>query len=233
MVTTLQALIIAKPLLPPKMQNLKLDLFHPDYKQSPRMWSPEMHSPFPTIGLSMQSQPSSTLAWTEEKMGKLDEDGADADEELDATRTRLNALFASFDADDKFSSRAMDHEVNVEDVLQRCKGWLESKDNSIKATNEVEWVVETHTEPFQLYVRLWGAIRDLQAKSTSKQAHSLLLVVPNLDSHTTLRLAVTVNAALRRLDIPVRIANVFHRNQPTNSSSRQAPYAMIELATGY
>jgi hypothetical protein len=228
MVTALQALTISVPLLPPNMQ-LHLDLFHPDYKHSPRMWSPEMHSPFPTLALSITREPTSTLptraAPSSSKGGSKEEQSSG--DELEATRSRLEALFERIDADGRVNARPVEENIDAAQVREECKKWAQG--NGIlkeDASSSIEWLVETHTEPFHLYTRLWSAIQGLQAKAS--KLSSTMLIAPNLDAHTTKRIAITVNAALQRLQSPVRVVNIFHPNVPT-SNSRQAPHAMIQL----
>lgn len=228
MVTVLQALMISKPLLPPHMQHVQLDLFHPHYKNSPRMWSPEMHSPFPTLGLSIQGQPA-TMSTTSNKSTPYNAViGTSLDDDLDATRSRLEALFESIDADDRVTTRLFEDNVDTKEIMADCYRWAESFTLRHDSLN-IQWVVDTHSEPFHLYSRLWSVIKGLQARSHDKDAKrttSTMLVAPNIDSYTTKRLAITVNAALRKLHSPIRVLNVFH---PSSSTSRQAPYAMILL----
>jgi len=231
MVTVLQALTISGPLLPPNV-HLSLDLFHPDYKHSPRMWSPEMHSPFPTLGLSIKRQSASTSSVSSSNppatSRSIQKEGQGLDEQLEATRSRLEALFESLDADDRVNTRAVEENTDTAEVLMDCRSWAESSGSLKESFASMEWLVDTHTEPFQLYSRLWSAIQALQA-GNDKHASTMLLA-PNLDAHTSKRIAITVNAALQRLQSPVRVVNIFHPNFPSsNNSSRQAPHAMIQL----
>jgi hypothetical protein len=205
MVTLLQALAISKPLLPPNV-HLQLDLFHPNYKHSPRMWSLETHAPFPTIGLQIRIQ-SSTEKKKEEEV------------DVDAARTKMQALFDAADADDR-PNQSRDDET-PEQALEACQAWMGTtmKDVLLREDN-VQWMVDSSKEPYQLFAKLWTAVSELTTPGAST-----MLVAPHLDAHTTHRMAVTVNAALQRFDVPVRIVNVFHPNTPT----RQSPHAMIQL----
>jgi hypothetical protein len=205
MVTLLQALAISKPLLPPNM-HLQLDLFHPDYKHSPRMWSLETHAPFPTIGLQIISIQSSTEKNKEEEV------------DVDAARTKMQALFDAADADYR-PNQSRDDET-PEQALEACQAWVGATTEDVLLEDNVQWMVDSSKEPYQLYAKLWTAVSELTTPGTST-----MLVAPHLDAHTTHRMAVTVNAALQRFEVPVRIANVFHPNTPT----RQSPHAMIQL----
>jgi len=231
MVTTLQAIAISKPLLPTAMQNVQLDLFHPDYKHSPRMWSPEMHSPFPTLGLSIQSQPQSqTLrSFKDPVMSPLD-----VDDELEITRNRLESLFASIDADEGFSARLKEENIDPRQILNECIEWEIDKRIGMTTSN---CVVDTHVEPYQIYARLWSVIQQLHAvgiksmhkdKSLVSSKPMMMLVTPNLDAYTTKRLAITVNVALQQLQSSIRVSDIFF---PTESidDRRYAPHAMIQL----
>jgi len=220
MVSMLQAVQISKPFLPAEY-NLQLDLFHPNYKHSPRMWSPEMHSPFPTVGISI----------TEKKQPSVEEI------DVDATRAKLDALFQSMDANREYIQKRTDADEDHAQILQECLSWLSSeraqKHKSTKEASKnnnndnnsigLEWTIQTHEGPFQLYRTLWNTILTLP----TDQDTASVVVAPSLDSHTLHRVAVTVNAALIRLDIPVRITQVY---TPYKDGGRRSPYGMIQLS---
>jgi hypothetical protein len=214
MVNMLLAIQISKPFLPPEY-NLQLDLFHPRYKHSPRMWSPEMHAPFPTLGISLKH--------TKKEEMELD---------IDATRAKLDKLFQSMDANREYvsSPENLEDVYQQQQILQECMAWLSSKQQVLP--DNMEWTIHTsHVGtggPFQLYKTLWNTILTLSSSSS-------MVIVPSLDSHTLHRIAVTVNAALIRLEIPVRIAQVytpFPMSTRTNkdSSLSPPPYGMIQLS---
>jgi hypothetical protein len=208
------------------MQNFQLDLFHPRYKHSPRFLSPAMHSPFPTIGLSIQSSPSprsQSLPLSETP------DDNDVANDLDATRLRLEALFASLDADDRVVKRLSAKSMDTKNILAECKRWFVSR-NDIQKDSKVEWLIEMANEPFQVYPKVWSAISQLQALPYDQETKSIstrMIVAPQLDFHTTKRIAITVNAALRRLESPIRIVDIFHPS--SSSKSRISPFPMIQL----
>jgi len=220
-VTMLEAIQIAQPLLPSQV-DLRLDLFHPDYKHSPKIWSPQWHSPFPTVGLTIKAK----------KQPSVDEF------DIDIIRGKLDVLFQSGDAtreDDQSSSE--DHPQ----ILEDCQYWMNMEYERAKTkqvefsrsyVNEdnIEWIVQNRESPFQLYRTVWNAALNL----SSNQNNASITVDPFLDSHTLHRVAVTVNAALKRLDIPVRITQVYHpfTKPPTGSCEYKTrpPHGMIQLS---
>jgi hypothetical protein len=228
MVTILQAIAISKSLFPPEL-DVQLDLFHPDYKHSPRFWSPETHAPFPTVGIQIIRKTK-----TEEY-----------DDSMDAVVSKLKALFDSMDAVGAIPITNKPHDDDDDDdddtttpeqVLDVCHQWilaqpssiLETSSTSASTASTMEWIVQSDKEPYQLYTTLWNAISQLKSRGSSA-----MVVAPHMDAHTTHRVAVTVNAALQRLNAPVRINHVFHpnttNNKNSNSKRRQSPYAMIHL----
>ena len=236
MVTTLQALAISRPLLPASMQNVQLDLFHPDYKHSPRMWSPEMHSPFPTLGLSIQSQVASVILGPNRRNSNFGGSDSmdDVDAELETARSRLENLFASIDADDQFRIRSREENLDPRKILKECMDWGTRRGISVENT----FVVDTHVEPFHIYACMWSVIQELQAAANNQtdrvnvSSLTRILVTPNLDAYTMKRLAITVNVALQRLHCSVRVSDIFY---PTTSrhDPRGAPHAMIQLTLDY
>ncbi|KAL3921425.1 MAG: hypothetical protein SGILL_002756 [Bacillariaceae sp.] len=222
MVDMLLAIQISKPFLPAEY-NLLLDLFHPDYKHSPRIWSPERHAPFPTLGISLQHKKTSSTQ--------------EMEMDIEATRAKLDKLFQSMDANREYiTSSKVDPEndqQNSGQILQDCMAWMSSKQQTMP--NDVEWTIHTHQGriggPIHLYKTLWNTILTLPSSSTSTS--SSIVVVPSLDSHTLHRVAVTVNAALIRLNIPARITQVY-TPFPTTTSIKGSfasppPYGMIQL----
>eukprot|EP00534_Pseudo-nitzschia_fraudulenta_P002122 CAMPEP_0201128254 /NCGR_PEP_ID=MMETSP0850-20130426/33111_1 /ASSEMBLY_ACC=CAM_ASM_000622 /TAXON_ID=183588 /ORGANISM="Pseudo-nitzschia fraudulenta, Strain WWA7" /LENGTH=417 /DNA_ID=CAMNT_0047397375 /DNA_START=51 /DNA_END=1304 /DNA_ORIENTATION=+ len=218
-VTMLEAIKIALPLLPTKF-NLRLDLFHPDFKHSPRMWSPQWHSPFPTVGFTIKAKKETSI-------DQMD---------LDIIRGKLDVLFQSVDA----TCNAQNSSEDTKQILEDCQSWLQTEHGRKRAADptiqeysnkdDVDWIVDSRGSPFQLYRTLWNSVLSL---STCDKSASLV-IDPVLDSHTLHRVAVTVNAALKRLDLPVRISEVFHpfaKSAPTkNKHKTRPPYGMIQLS---
>ncbi len=216
-VTVLEAIQIAKPLLPNQF-DLRLDLFHPDYKHSPRMWSPQWHSPFPTVGLTIKAK-------VEPSIDDLD---------LDAMRKKLDAVFKSGDATRKDNKMSF---VDHPQVLDECQNWVREEHRRKKTdqgdfVNEANtnWILQSRDSPFQLYKTVWNSVLNL---STGDQASSIICD-PFLDSHTLHRVAITVNAALKKLDIPVRITQVYHPFKKQGSANSEyktrPPHGMIQLS---
>jgi len=228
MVTILEAIQLSKPLLPSQF-DLHLDLFHPDYKHSPRMWSPEFHSPFPTVAVRISSNTKNSQS--------VDEDEIEID--LDTMRDRLNAIFRSVDATRGCVQNTVeDHEL----VLKKCQDWLSRVEHKRKKShkvdptsrghldlNNIDWTVQTGRYPFQLYKTLWNSVLTLSSLSTDRVS---VVIDPYLDSYTLHRVAITVNAALKRLGIPVCINQVFGPDSPAGHSGSKIrpPYGMIQLS---
>lgn len=208
-VTMLEAIQIAKPLLPNKF-DLRLDLFHPDYKHSPRMWSPQWHSPFPTVGLTITAKEEPSID----------------DLDLDAMRRKLDAVFQSGDATRKDSKKSF---VDHSQVLEECQNWVGEEQNHVNKVS-TDWILQSRDSPFQLYKTVWNAALNL---STGDQRSSIICD-PLLDSHSLHRVAITVNAALKKLDIPVRITQVYHPFKKQGSANSEyktrPPYGMIQLS---
>jgi hypothetical protein len=205
MVTMLQAIEICKALLPSHV-DLIFDCFHPDYKNSPRMLSPQSHSPFPTIGI---------------RMVQNKDDYQDVDD-INSTRDKLQVLFDSVDAVHSVGSQAKE-EINPENVIFAVQEWMkESK--VIQMDDKIDYNIEMQKEPYQIWKALWASI---EAFSYSTLSSSSLVVTPFLDAHTCHRIAVTVNAALKRFDSGVQIEHVFH---PGNKEkNRNAPHGIIHI----
>jgi hypothetical protein len=220
MVNMLLSIQICKPFLPDNV-HLQLDLFHPNYKHSPRMWSPEMHAPFPTLGVSLQEK-------TKNKNVSFD----DQEFDVDALRAKLDTIFLSMDGHREYITGSLHHDHAQ--ILQDCMAWMHSK-QLFHDTNDREWTIQMEEHPFLLYKTLWNTIFTLERPTAfdSSLSSSSMVVVPFLDSHTLYRVAVTVNAALIRLDIPVRIIQVYTPKQcgnNVNSDATPPPYGIIQLS---
>ncbi|KAG7356237.1 hypothetical protein IV203_000923 [Nitzschia inconspicua] len=215
MVNMLMAVQICKPFLPSHIK-LQLDLFHPKYKHSPRMWSPEMHSPFPTLGISLHDKSKTRQKVVEEEF------------DVDAARAQLDALFQSMDGNREYVT-GVRHDNHAE-ILQQSMHWIHSQQHPHK--DDMEWTIQMEDSPFLLYKTLWNTILTLNVSHCNDNPSSMV-VVPSLDSHTLRRVAVTVNAALIRLNIPVRITQLYTRSgdyTKTNNTNSPPPYGMIQLS---
>jgi hypothetical protein len=235
MVTVLQAIGVSRPQIG---MDIVIDLFHPKYKNSPTMFSPETHSPFPTVALQVRDGRDGRDGRSQSLL--LDGDGED---DAAMTRSKLEALFDSVDAVVPESAERRREQqtspkknLSVDKILQDCQWWLDldddDEDDGGDDDHSMEWTVEAHEQPFHVYATLWDVIRQLnnsgRTSSSLSSSAAAMVVAPNLDAHTLRRVAVTVNAALQKLDSRVRIVNVYH---PSNSdASRNSPHAMIQLA---
>lgn len=221
-VTMLESIQITKPLLPTQF-DLRLDLFHPNYKHSPRIWSPQWHSPFPTMGLTIKAKKSRPI------------------DELDIERVRckLDILFKSGDAAEKSSqcSRKDSDQILVDSQL-----WLNMKYKSEEKgkvnTNttrfnkgNIDWIVQSQASPFQLFRTIWNNALNLSID----RKRTLVVIDPFLDSYTLHQVAIAVNAALKRLDIPFRVSQVYHpftkRTTSNCNYDTRPPYGMIQLTS--
>ena len=220
MVTMLESIQITQQLLPTQF-DLRLDLFHPNYKHSPRMWSPEWHSPFPTIGLLIKAKQS-------QRSDELD---------IERVKSKLDILFQSGDAAER-NTECSSKDRN--EILADSQFWLKMEYESEKTTSvkssgttcdmtDIDWIVQSQASPLQLYRTIWSAASNLVLDHN----RTLIIVDPFLDSYTLYRVAITVNAALKRLDIPFRVSQVYHPFTKLTTSkhnySTRPPYGMIQF----
>lgn len=267
-VTMLEAVQIAMPFLPTEL-DLRLDLFHPNFKHSPKMWSPQWHSPFPTVGITITTKKKNLQNHPSMIDDELDIDDID----IDAIRRKLDILFESVEVtrnDAHQQHHQFNNKVNYLQVLEDCREWLMMKveydndkegqteeSNKSNEANDIDWIVQSgESSPLELYRTLWNSAlkisssaSSLRKKNNKKEefgSSSSIIINPLLDSLTLHRVAVTVNAAFRKLHIPVRITQVYHpfavtamtrRQQQAGSSNNRKinkmhrpPYGMIQLS---
>lgn len=212
-VTILEAIQIAKPLLPSEF-DLRLDLFHPDYKHSPKMWSPQWHSPFPTVGLTIKAKKEASVE----------------EFDIDAMRSKLDVIFQSGDASSQDDQRFVENDA--QQILEDCMKWVtvKSSQNEFNEAN-IDWTVQSQGSPFELYRTVWNSVLNLSAGEN----RTAIICDPFLDSHTLHRVAITVNAALKKLNIPVRVTQVYHpfarrSSDGKNEYQTRPPCGMIELS---
>ena len=212
-VTILEAIQIAKPLLPSEF-DLRLDLFHPDYKHSPKMWSPQWHSPFPTVGLTIKAKKEASVE----------------EFDIDAMRSKLDVIFQSGDASSQDDQRFVENDA--QQILEDCMKWVtvKSSQNEFNEAN-IDWTVQSQGSPFELYRTVWNSVLNLSAGEN----RTAIICDPFLDSHTLHRVAITVNAALKKLNIPVRVTQVYHpfarrSFDGKNEYQTRPPCGMIELS---
>jgi hypothetical protein len=189
------------------------------------MWSPELHSPFPTIGISIVSDGNKNKS-----NKKFDDDDMVMEIDIDATRAKLDAIFQSMDANRDYHIRNIPtkpetNDIDHERILHECLSWYHTSVASNNNGDDVDWTIQTNKEPYQLYKTLWNTILTLAPEDdkSSSSSSPTMVVVPSLDSHTLHRVAVTVNAALIRLNIPVRVTQLY-------TPSKSSPYGIIQLS---
>jgi hypothetical protein len=107
-------------------QNLELtlDLFHPSYKHSPKLWSPDRHSPFPTAGIRVV-----------EKKGRNQEKTSYRGHGSVPTLCELEALFLAPPAlrelsamgkkDDASDLGTENRHKRRRDILRACQSWVQ------------------------------------------------------------------------------------------------------------
>lgn len=116
-----------------EMVELTLDLFHPKYKNSPKLWSPDKHSPFPTAGIQVKRREGKNAATASSSFGQIPKSIS--------TLEQLESLFLSAPAlhthdDDDFAFPTMNSTSNSpgipasryidgsSDVLRGCNDWM-------------------------------------------------------------------------------------------------------------
>jgi hypothetical protein len=150
--------------------------------------------------------------------------------DIDATRAKLDAIFQSMDANRDYHIRNIPtkpetNDIDHERILHECLSWYHASVASNNNGDDVDWTIQTNKEPYQLYKTLWNTILTLAPEDdkSSSSSSPTMVVVPSLDSHTLHRVAVTVNAALIRLNIPVRVTQLY-------TPSKSSPYGIIQLS---
>jgi hypothetical protein len=104
---------------------LTLDLFHPNYKHSPKLWSPDRHSPFPTAGIRVV-----------EKKGRNQEIASYRRHGSVPTLGELEALFLAPPAlrelsaiigkkDDESGLGTANRHTRRRDILRACQSWVQ------------------------------------------------------------------------------------------------------------
>eukprot|EP00980_Cylindrotheca_fusiformis_P022296 scaffold9176_cov129-Cylindrotheca_fusiformis.AAC.20 len=180
-----------------------------DYKHAPKMWSPQSHSPFPTIGIQ--------ILWA---------DGARENMHGDRARDNLRTLFNSVDAVAPGGSitgfKAPEDKTSADSVKLVCQKWVETLE-LVPIDGSTRWNTVMHRDPYQMYRGLW---KEIQVLSRSSFLSVSLIVAPYLDAHTIHKLAVTVNAALCRFDSRIRISHVSH---PDSKKHLYSPHPMVQI----
>jgi hypothetical protein len=245
------------------------------------MWSQETHSPFPTVGIVINDPGHYQRLQEDGGEGKSRSSSSSHFKEIldnpvidmKATKAKLNALFQSVDATPASDRLPRNKNKSRQEILLETQDWFIHCQSREKAKISLEqWRVEDKSDPVQLYKTLWESIQSLVSSPSSsltssirsiedgpsstspprQSAGSVVVVAPLFDAHVLHRVAVTVNAALKRLCIPVRVSKVHHPNQhwktreysilssslPTSMKDKEwkseltknAPYGLIELS---
>jgi hypothetical protein len=143
-------------------QNLELtlDLFHPNYKHSPKLWSPDRHSPFPTAGIRVV-----------EKKGRNQETASYPRHGSVPTLGELEALFLAPPAlrelsaignkDDESGLGTANRHTRRRDILRACQSWVQHYRN--------ETPPKRTSSKKQIHLSSWVLIDDPTAQRRKKQ----------------------------------------------------------------
>ena len=136
--------------------DLTLDLFHPKYKNSPKFWSPDKHSPFPTAGIQVKriENKASSFGQTSKSISTL--------EQLESLFLSAPAMHTSNDYDFDFPITTPSAGLGIPaslngdgstDILCTCMSWMKQyrikhpkyalKFQDEKAVNDSDWVLVT------------------------------------------------------------------------------------------
>ena len=211
MLTMMQAVHVSKPLLrghhEEEEYTLQLHLFHPDFKHSPTMWSPEMHAPFPTAGISLVKKTVTQQPTFQ----------------MDATRSKLEAMFQQKAA----TTHTSVPPPTLSQVWDSCQPWIIQSNSQHPTTTQQQYVLlDSSNKKHHWFAKVWSAL------STLQRGHSLWVVGPSADDmprfSTWRQWAIVMNAALKRLTSgTMQIVQVAHPRAP--QSHRQSPYPVIQI----
>ena len=236
--------------------DVPFNIFHPTYKDSPKLWSPERHAPFPVLGYRIiynnnnKNNSPETLT-SQQPLSPLDLGQTSA---LEHQREILEQLFASPAAATPFNDATnLDflEEVSDETIQEQCEAWIalfqtnnDAEPNYALRYSDtiVDWHVCRESTAVSAYQNVWKALKDLQERSGGERdtptVHSVMLAMPSFHPHNAqafCRFAVTINAALRLIS---RHSNdkffleVFHgeyTSRHPSTAERQSPFPMLQL----
>jgi len=175
-----------------------LGLFHPNYKGSPRMFSPERHSPFPSIGIEFlepSKEPPMNKAFEENlKAGNFGIEQVPDDKfapVYNEERQQLESLFNSAAAPDVDGQQQQQQEeeeerevvVTEEEAIQATNRWMvenrevifsmvESEDNeALRFMDSIgdRWNVSRAARVEDIYAGIWAAAKELQEEAQQQQ----------------------------------------------------------------
>jgi hypothetical protein len=206
MLTMMQAVQVSKPLLRHEEYTLQLHLFHPDFKHSPKLWSPETHAPFPTAGISLAKKTSKQHPTFQ----------------MDATRSKLEAIFQKGAATPQ--TKSVPPPPTLEQVWESCQPWIIHSNLQDEEHPITQHALLNSNKKHHWFATVWSALSALQP------GQSILVVGPaDMPRFSTWRKwAIIMNVALQRLtDGRMQIAQVAHPN--ALQSHRQSPYPVIQI----
>jgi len=230
-----------------------LTMFHPHYKNSPKMFSPERHSPFPTSGLRFQPNPKDSYDDDELTYG-----GNSL--YLESQKLSLERIFNSAAA--SAPNNYGEPEYNLQElsgeearrlkvplleqglVLKITKQWFD-EDNQFNATAN-SWFVSKATCAEEAYADTWGIIYQLyklqqeqQEQNFDEEITAATLVAPGFNKYNFpqwRKFAITINAVLKRVKQDPKITlELFHPEYAGKNDSersdfhRRTPFPTLQI----
>ena len=160
-------------------KKVTVTLFHPTYKNTPRMWSPAKHAPFPTAGLEfwtdgLSSKVSNIYNINDEKKidltmstspitsygGYLDRDYIP---NIQERRRTLELLFRSAAASSTVMEIDTEEVVSSDTVQQQTTQWMDAHVGPLFSVSTAadRWTITDSTMGEELYASIWTAIDEL------------------------------------------------------------------------
>jgi len=226
--------------------DLSLTMFHPHYKNAPKMFSPERHSPFPTSGLRFQPN--------KDTIHELPDSSSLY---LNSERLYFERIFnsAAATATQEESENNLSTKMDVSRlkvpcfeqklVIKMTKQWFDDNQSigndglnlalkSIKTTNG--WFVSKATIAEEAYADTWGIIYQLYKQRSDQEATSAILITPSFSTYNApqwRKFAITVNAVLKRVTKGKMTLELFHseyagKNDRMNIQ-RRTPFPTLQI----
>jgi hypothetical protein len=201
--------------------DLKLALFHPNYKNSPKLFSPERHAPFPTSGI---------IFGVSEKLILPQDDSA----YVDAQRLQLERLFNSAAAGSDVAQQQATPRSDDE-VISLTKEWFRTDQASRFALliQQPEYFVSHATFPEQAYADVWTMMDQL---SQTDNDWEVVLVAPRFCAYNApqwRRFCITINAVLKKIQPHSTVTmQVFHPEYDQGKSgvdARRSPFPTFTI----
>lgn len=218
--------------------DFSLTMFHPKYKNAPRMFSPARHSPFPTAGVQFS------------RSKKVDQVFAPEDSTLVVThRIHLERLFNSAAASKSLVTAAESQVASLpyysrDEVVKRSREWFEkgAQNGKYGETPDNRWLVSTATIAEEAYADVWSMIHHLTQQQQQRRNDgnepvilSSVLVAPRFKTFSApqwLKFAVTVNAVLKRMTDGKISLEVFHPEYTgsNHDNLRRSPFPTMHIS---